>query len=354
MILPGLIYADVRIRVSAGGTGKTTVALFEAITLALGNELWGQKPPAPIKTVMVTHEDSREILVARMRIILNEMFLNSEEIDQVLNNVQILDVSGTGYRLSRIDEDVVQPHFENIDAMVEACQLFQPDWIIFDPLVSFGVGESRVNDAEQGLIEAFRVFRNKLDCCIEGIHHTGKANAREKTSDQYSGRGGSALADGSRMVVVMLPVEAQEWFQKTGISLEEDESGLVMHFAKLSYCKRPASIYIRRSGFTFTQESISELSTADLQRRNMDQVFEFISSEFSKGKRYNNTQLDQVTPQLNLTRKELRECLDELCMEGSIVYRGKRGKVGSFYEPKEPDCGIKSFDSDKADGTYDW
>lgn len=37
--LDSLLYADVRTRISAGGTGKTTVALFEAVTLALGREL---------------------------------------------------------------------------------------------------------------------------------------------------------------------------------------------------------------------------------------------------------------------------------------------------------------------------
>ena len=93
--------------------------------------------------------------------------------------------------------------------------------------MSFGVGESRVNDAEQGLIEAFRIIRNQLDCCVEGIHHTGKANARDKSTDQYSGRGGSALADGARMVAVLYTLTPSEWLQATGTSLGADESGLV-------------------------------------------------------------------------------------------------------------------------------
>lgn len=246
------------------------------------------------------------------------------------------------------------PHFENIKAMVEACRTFKPDWIIFDPLVSFGVGESRVNDAEQGLIEAFRVFRNHLDCCIEGIHHTGKANAREKTSDQYSGRGGSALADGSRMVVVMHPVEPQEWFQKTGTPLAESESGLVMHFAKLSYSKRPASIYVRRNGYLFSQAQIAELSEADLRRRNMDRVLEFVRSEYNKGKHLNKTELEKLTNDLDMTRQDLRESVDELLQEGSMVFHGKRGKAGGYYEPKVSASVVQTLDSNGAHETLDW
>ena len=220
-ILPDLLYADVRTRISAGGTGKTTVALFEAVTLALGRDLWGRTPKHPCRSVLVTREDSREILVARMREIIGAMSLTDDDIGQVLGNVLIVDVSGVTFRLSAISDDVVIPHAHNLNWLVDNLKDWSPDWIIFDPLVSFGVGESRVNDAEQGLIEAFRVLRNHLDCCIEGIHHSGKANAREKSTDQYAGRGGSALSDGSRMVVVMQPLEPDEWASATGGHLSE-------------------------------------------------------------------------------------------------------------------------------------
>jgi len=39
VILRDLLYADVRTRIAAGGVGKTTIAIFEAVTLALGRDL---------------------------------------------------------------------------------------------------------------------------------------------------------------------------------------------------------------------------------------------------------------------------------------------------------------------------
>ncbi|TXI99084.1 MAG: AAA family ATPase [Aquabacterium sp.] len=140
---------------------------------------------------------------------------------------------------------------------------FAPDWLIFDPLVSFGVGESRVNDAEQGVIEVFRVIRNRLNCCVEGIHHSGKANAREGQRDQYAGRGGSALADGSRMVAVMQPLTPGEWKKETGLSLGPNESGVVLALPKLSYAKQQPPLYIRRYGYSFTDVRVIKQTPAD-------------------------------------------------------------------------------------------
>ncbi|MBK8990899.1 MAG: AAA family ATPase [Gammaproteobacteria bacterium] len=246
VILRDLLYADVRIRISAGGTGKTTLALFEAVTLALQRPLYGRQPERPCRTVIVTREDSREILVARLREIIKAMELTPDEILRALGRIVIIDKSGESFRLSQVIADVVVPSHVTLAELIEALTAWAPDWIIFDPLVSFGVGEQRVNDAEQGLIEAFRILRNRLDCCVEGIHHSGKANARERTLDQYSGRGGSALADGARMVAVMQPVDADEWLKEVGSRLADGENGIVMALPKLSYAKPQDSIFIRR------------------------------------------------------------------------------------------------------------
>lgn len=77
------------------------------------------------------------------------------------------------------------------------------------------------NDAEQGLIEAGCRLRNALGACILFVHHTGKQVAREEVMDQYAGRGGSALADGSRMVHVLYSLTADEWRTKTGNNLQD-------------------------------------------------------------------------------------------------------------------------------------
>lgn len=333
VILQDLLYADVRTRISAGGTGKTTVALYEAATLALGRELWGRKPERACRTAIVTREDSRETLVARLHEIMSDMRLTAAEAAQVLQCIRIVDLSGLPFRLSEVIGDVVYPHRANLAHLVQVLRPWEPDWIIFDPLVSFGVGESRVNDAEQGLIEAFRVLRNELGCCVEGIHHSGKANAREKTLDQYSGRGGSALSDGCRMVAVMQPLDAAEWLKETGTPLEDGETGLVMALPKLSYAKTQDPIYIRRRGYHFETVQIRRVSPQHESENRAKAVLEFIRKEYIEGRRYSKEDLESSKDRLKLSRSHMRDAITFLKVNGRIVYHEVKGKAGSHFEP---------------------
>jgi RecA-family ATPase len=333
VILRDLLYADVRIRAAAGGTGKTTLALFEAVTLALGRELWGRAVDRPRKTVLVTREDGREILTARMREIMRAMNLTPSEVQAVLSRVNILDVSGIRFRLSTIENDLVEPNLENIEQLIKALSDFAPDWVIFDPLVSFGVGEGRVNDAEQGIIEAFRVLRNRLNCCIEGIHHVGKQNARDKVADQYAARGGSALPDGSRMMAIMNPLTPEEWQKETGTRLAHDEDGIVMALPKLSFSKPQDPIFIKRSGFLYEQATVIRRTKEQVQNSVAEQVYQFILNEYQQGRRYSSADLDNSKEKMSLTRNAIREAITALKVEGRVMYVGEKGKSGCHWQP---------------------
>lgn len=332
-ILKDYLYADLRFRAAAGSTGKTTVALSEAVTLALCRELWGRMPLHPCRTVFVTREDSREILAARMREIMRAMELTPAEVATVLENVMIIDVSGISFRVSLIAGDMVEPHTENLNLLAEILEPFAPDWIIFDPLISFGIGEGRVNDAEQGIVESFRVLRNRLDCCIEGIHHVGKQNARDKVSDQYAARGGSALPDGSRMMAIMNPLSPAEWLSETGKTLGLGESGIVMALPKLSFAPQQEPIYIRRKGFLFEHEIVVKQSKEQVAQTIENQVYQFISYEHSQGRKYCASDLESAKDKLSLTRNQIRSAISALKVSGRILFIGKNGQSGSHFEP---------------------
>lgn len=339
VILHHMLYADVRTRIAAGGVGKTTVAMFEAVSLALGRELWGRTPDVPVRTAFVTREDTREILVARMREIMRALNLGADAALQVISNVTILDLSGVSYRISEVVGDVVQPHKKNLDWLCETLEGFKPDWIIMDPMVSFGVGEQRVNDAEQGLIEAMRILKAKFNCCVEGIHHSGKANAREKTLDQYSGRGGSALSDGSRMVCVMQPLTAAEWAEVTGTHLNDGEYGLVMAMPKMSYCRGQDPVYIKRSGYLFEQvQIVAAPSVQETQRTHDDLVLGAIKEAWFKNQPLTAQGLKDEYKALfygNLKRDAVMEALGRLKRDGLVLVGDTKGGRGqrSTLEP---------------------
>jgi RecA-family ATPase len=334
VIVPGYLYADVRSTIAAGGTGKTTKAIFEAVILALGRALWGRDTVPARRTVIITREDRRALLVARLREIMRALELSRTEIEQVLQHVLIVDLSGERFRLSAIIEGNVEAHLVNIGWLVEKLASYRPDWLIFDPLVSFGVGESRVNDAEQSLIEAFRILRNDLDCCVEGLHHSGKASARDKVLDQYAGRGGSALADGSRMVAVLQPLTADEWLNETGKPLEDDETGMVMALPKLSYTAPQESVFIRRKHYQFAHERVIRISREESDAARCDQLLRFLTSEYEQGRRYSSNDLDHSHEKLGLTRNEIRAAASALKVAGKVIYHAVSGKAGSHFVPQ--------------------
>lgn len=348
VVLPFMLYADVRTRIAAGGVGKTTLALYEAICLGLGRELWGRAPDRPMRTALVTREDARETLAARMREIMKAMELDSEGVDLVLSNVLIMDLSAVSYRISAVVGDVVLPHVDNLDWLIKHLKGFAPDWLIMDPLVSFGVGEQRVNDAEQGLIEAMRILKKEFDCCVEGIHHSGKANAREKTLDQYSGRGGSALADGARMVCVLAPLTPQEWQDATGELLQESESGMVMAMPKMSYCRPQKEMYIKRRGYLFYQvAAVVEPSQGDVHRQVESSVYGVVHEAWLKNTPLSMQDLREDFKALfygQLKRADVLDALGRLRRDGRVVQRDSRGGKGAraVLEPVVADEAEKS------------
>lgn len=322
-IVEHLFYADVGIFIASGGTGKTTLASWMMIHIVLGLPLFGHTVKKPGKVLFLTSEDSREVLVARLRYIADEMGLTDEQLNVVRNSILISDVSGTGFKFTEVRRDVVQPT-DGIEQLINGMADLQPVIVFVDPAVSFGVGESRVNDAEQGLIDAARRIRNGLNCAVIYIHHTGKQNARDKTTDQYSGRGGSAFADGSRMVQVLQRLNPMEWLQATGNGLAEDEDGFVLSRPKLSYCKRQPDLYIKRIGFTFeavhTHSDEDKASETDWgARHNSKAVLKLIADEIDAGRWPTGRTLEDLANTLDLGQKAVRAAVKYLKEERKIV-----------------------------------
>ena len=177
--------------------------IYEMIHIVLGMELWGREVVNAGKCLLITAEDSREMTVARLEAIMSELFLTDEQVQKVRKDIWFLDISSKPLRLIETDKDIQLTGMA--DELVKAYKGENLALACFDPLVSFGASENDVNGNAHGLIAAGRVIKNGLDCCVRFIHHTGQQVLRDGIIDMYAGRGGSALADGARMVVVLQP-----------------------------------------------------------------------------------------------------------------------------------------------------
>lgn len=102
-------YEDVGCFIAPGGTGKTTLLLFQVIHIVLDRPLFGYEICAPGAVVILTAEDSRETLVARLRAMCAQLGLTEQEVRRVREDVIITDVSGKGIKLTTVEKDVVMP-----------------------------------------------------------------------------------------------------------------------------------------------------------------------------------------------------------------------------------------------------
>ncbi|MEO8753013.1 MAG: AAA family ATPase [Casimicrobiaceae bacterium] len=308
-------YADVALLIAPGGTGKTTLVLWEAIHIVLGRPLYGRAITGPGPVAIVTAEDGRGLLVARLRLIAEGMRLATDEIAIVMRDVRISDVSGNGLKLATVIGEAVIPS-AMVDVLIAELQQLKPALVVFDPAISFGIGEARVNDAEQGLIEAARRVRNALNCCVRYVQHSGKANAREGKVDQYAGRGGSAMADGSRMVAVLQPMTPGQWSEETGDSLLDGETGMVLALPKLSYCPPQPDILITRKGYVFSHTTRIEIDAGAMLTAQCGQVIQALEHASAKGNQPTQRSLEAMK---FMPRVALRDALAILMAHGRVI-----------------------------------
>ena len=335
-IVESYLYADVGLIVAPGSTGKTTFNLYEMVHVALGRPLLGLKIYTPGSCVLVTGEDRREYLVGRLREISDALNLTDIERAKVKRLVRIDDRTKDVRRLACIANDVVQAT-GFADEIVKASRDIGPVLVQFDPLISFGVGESRVNDAMQALVEAGRILVAGLDCCVRFTHHTSQNAARDKITDQYAARSGTALPDGCRMVSVLVSADDAELFKATGEHLKGKQSAFALHRPKLSYAPpERAPLHVRRDGYGYELlRAVAAPSSAERAKVLGEQSTRFLESESREHRHHTRNTLESVKPG-GMARDDVRAGLAWLTASGllsdvSVIdpATGKAPKAGS-------------------------
>jgi hypothetical protein len=153
--------------------------------------------------------------------------------------------------------------------------------VVLDPLGMFMAGEENSNDFVQVFMKDLRAkLADECSCAVLAIHHTGKSNARDSTTDQHVGRGASALAGNSRGVMQLQPLaertvnfKKRTWSAPEWVTDDDLQCGrvLILYQHKFSYVSPWAGpVVIVRSGFDFRAEYMhwmrSEIRAADENR----------------------------------------------------------------------------------------
>jgi RecA-family ATPase len=345
-LIPGFLPLEIGGVFGAGGMSKTTLMLVLAIHLILGRALWGFPIERRGKVLVLSAEDGIKRMRYRLYHIGQALGLNDDEMKEVGAGLYVEDLTGHNARLVEADarSNLSQTRFVN--EVIDTYKDFGIVLVVIDPTVYFGPGERFINDGEAAIAQVAARFRREMGCAVALVHHVGKANARGKVSDQYAGRGGSALSDGLRWIWTLVTHTKDEGDFKAPLAVPAEalrEGRLLrLHIAKLTDAPISSEpIWLVRNGFNFDRVMPQADAVEDRRELDIQRICSFLRQQKEQGVRYSASSLEDEVKRIGgIGRNELRSLVREGVQRGILAYRDlpkaeQRGGLKQFLDPAD-------------------
>ncbi len=275
---------DIHITTADGGTGKTTLKLFEAVCLALGERFLGFNCTGPGKTLFLTGEDTDKKLGAMIGQICRQMGLfegpqHNEKVRTILSSI-VVKKDADLCLITKDRQGFLHPNQDAMAKVMQAVEDIQPKMIVFDPISSFWGSESALNDMNKAVTRFMADLVERGGVCVEMINHMGKRSSGEKDMSQFAGRGGSGLPSNARVSRTLRPVGEQEYLELTGETMTERQSAILCNVNKFTdgspLYNKP--FLILRDGYLFSRKQLTDAKIKEAEEQLSDQarVFQFV------------------------------------------------------------------------------
>jgi len=204
-----LLRGEVTAIIAPGGTGKSTIGMAMALSLASGQPLLGKPlPSGPQSAWIYNLEDSQDELERQVSAACLFHGIGPEDCEDRL----CVD-SGLVQPLCTATEDrdgfaIAEGVFAQVAATVRERAI---SVVIVDPFVSSHTVRESSNEAIDAIAKRWKRLAQETGCAVVLVHHTKKLGGREVTAED--GRGAVALRDAARVVLplnVMSQAEAEE------------------------------------------------------------------------------------------------------------------------------------------------
>jgi hypothetical protein len=195
-----MLRGEVVATVALGGTGKSSLGIVEALSIASGKTLlYDQVSQIPLKVMLINLEDNRNTMAKRIAAAMKHYKLTPEDIEDRLIvkakgeiKVKVAETSRSGQIVR--NEPIIKRLTE---IMIENTV----DVLSVDSLIrSHGVNENNNNEMEK-VIECFEEVATSANCGVHLWHHFRKSNGDGASVD--SARGAKAVVDALRSVRVL-------------------------------------------------------------------------------------------------------------------------------------------------------
>jgi len=274
---------DIHITTADGGTGKTTLKLYEAVMLALGQRFLGFENKQAGKTLFITGEDTAEKLGAMLGVILKQMGVEGKDEEEIVRQSVFVKKDADICIVTKDKQGFLTPSKDAMTKVMQAVEDIEPKMIVFDPIASFWGSEAALNDMAKAVAKFLSNLVERSGACVEVINHMGKQSSSNKDMTQFAGRGGTGLPSHSRVSRVLRPVFDEEYNELVGMGLGEDESAMMCNVNKFT---DGSPIYnkpflIKRKGYLFSRVTLTDQKVKEEQEKmtDIERVFTFIKSE---------------------------------------------------------------------------
>jgi hypothetical protein len=219
------VYDNVYIRqyltvtASAGGIGKTSLTLAEAIAIATGKPILERPVREQTNTWVINLEDPRVEMNLRLASLMQHYGITHDHLTGKLfidgeDDIQIT--------LAAEGRDGVITNDALLDLMTAKIKQHNIGCVIVDPFVSIHAVNENANMQIQVVVAMLRKLARETDCAIHLVHHTRKGNGDDATVDSI--RGANALIGAARAARVINRISIDDAMR---LGIEEDQaSGL--------------------------------------------------------------------------------------------------------------------------------
>lgn len=202
-----LLRRFVSVDVAAGGTGKSSVKIGEAMAMAANRNLYGTEiHGGPLTIWLYNLEDPAEESERRIHATAKWFQVKPEDVEGRLYVDSGRDQRCVIATETEYGARIAQPVYEQIKGEILARSI---DVLIIDPFVSSHEVSENDNRAIDAVVKAWGRLADECNCSVNLVHHVRKGNGQETNAD--SARGAKALVDAARSVQVfnrMSPDEA--------------------------------------------------------------------------------------------------------------------------------------------------
>ncbi|MGL4560129.1 MAG: AAA family ATPase, partial [Afipia sp.] len=263
---------DICLTSADGGTGKTTLALYESVCLALGTYFLGFRCLQAGKTLYITGEDTQQKIGGIIGAICRQMGLNNSQIATVLDSIYVKKDSDLCLVTKDRGTGFLHMNAEAMRRVLEAVEDVKPKRIVFDPISMFWGPESALNDMNKVVAKFMSELVDRSGAQVEMINHMGKSSSSQKDFTQFAGRGGSGLPSHARVVRGMHVVHGEEYTDLTGENLTERQSAIRIVVSKFS---DGSPIYNKpfvlvRDGYLFSRKALAPQKERELEDSQTD------------------------------------------------------------------------------------